>query len=111
MNSRLNRKKNKPRQCSIPEEYIKELADELTHRFMTYGEIIDFMQQRCHKRYEVEGILCILEARMFLVTQEIQKTPYGKKTCYCIMTKEKYQRIEEEHRENAKRRLLAAVSY
>ena len=105
------RKKYKPRVCSIPDEYINELASELTSRFMSYGEIIDFIKTRCNKRYDIDNILGYLETRGFLVTQERHKMPYGYKTFYTIMTKEKYAKIAEEHQENAKRRLLAAVSY
>lgn len=110
MNGNL-RKKYKPRQCSIPNECIAALAEELTKKYMGFSEVINFVAERTHKNYSVEAILCILEARGYLVTQERQKVPHGYKTFYGIMTKEKYQRIEEEHRENAKRRLLAAVSY
>lgn len=110
MYSRLNRK-NKPRQCSIPEESIAALAKEMTNRFMSYGAIKDYIQKHCNRHVELEAILGILEARGYLVTQERRHTPYGYKHFYTIMTKEKYQKIEEEHRENAKRRLLAAVSY
>ena len=109
MNVRANHK-NKPRQCSIPEEYLAELADEMTRRYMSYGEIIDFIKQRTNERHELEGILGILESRMYLIAQEKQHTPYGYKTFYCIMTKEKYEKIAEEHLENAKRRLLETIS-
>ena len=109
MYSRLNRK-NKPRQCSIPDKYITELAAELEKKYMSFSEVVNFMAERIHKNYSIESILCILEARGYLVTQEKQKVTNGYKTFYGIMTKEKYERIAEEHRENAKRRLLAAVS-
>ena len=105
------RKKYKPRKSPISEEDIKELAGLLTSKYMGYGEIIDFVKGRIHKRYEIDSILGCLETRGFLVTQERRRMPYGYKTFYTIMTKEKYEKIEEEHRENAKRRLLAAVSY
>lgn len=110
MNTKLN-KKRKPRECSIPDNYITELADELEKKYMVFSEVINFVAARTHKNYTIESILCILEARGYLVTQERQKVPHGYKTFYGIMTKEKYEKIAEEHRENAKRRLLAAISY
>ena len=103
--------KYKPRRCKIPEEYLTGLAGELTGRYMSYGEVIDYIQSRVNKRYEIDSILTILENRGFLVTQEKRRVAHGYKTFYSIMTKEKYEKLEEEHRENAKRRLLAAVSY
>lgn len=104
-------KKYKPRQCSIPDEYITALAVELTKKFMSYGEVVSFIKKRTGKVYSMESLLSILEARGFLVTEDRRRTNYGFRSFYGIMTKEKYQKIEEEHRENAKRRLLAAVSY
>ena len=105
------KKRARPRQSSIPEEYLKDLADELTTKFMGYGEILDYIKIRCNKRYEVENILSSLEARGYLVAMEVRRVPYGKQNFYSIMNEEKYKKIEEDHRENAKRRLLAAVSY
>ena len=108
MNGKL-RKKYKPRTCSIPDEYITALAVELTKKFMSYGEVVSFIKKRTGKVHSVESLLCILEARGFLVTEDRSSTAYGYKSLYGIMTKEKYQKMEEEHRENAKKRLLAAV--
>ena len=103
--------RHKPRQCSIPDEYIAGLAEELTKKFMSYNEIVGFIKRRTGKVYSMESLLSILEARGFLITEDRRRTNYGFRSFYGIMTKEKYQKIEEEHRENAKRRLLAAVSY
>lgn len=105
------RKKYKPRQCVIPEECINGLAAELSTKYMSYGEIVDYVKIHCNKRLEIDNILSLLETRDFLVTQERRRMSYGYKNFYTIMTKERYEKIEEEHRENAKRRLLAAVSY
>ena len=105
------RKKYRPRQCQIPEEYLKELGEELTKRYMAYGEIIAYIKQRCHKRYDLENIIGVMESRGYLIAEERQPVKYGFKIFFTVMTKEKYEKIEEEHRENAKRRLLAAISY
>ena len=110
MNGKL-RKKYKPRQCSIPDEYIAALAEELTKKFMSFGEVIGFMKNCTGKQYSIDALLALLEARGYLVTQERRRVTNGYKSFYGVMTKEKYEKIEEEHRENAKRRLLAAVSY
>ncbi len=110
MNCRF-RKKHKPRPCTIPEECLAELAEELKKKYMSHGEIIEFIGKTCNKRHDLEPILGIMEARGFLIAQEKRKVTHGYKFYYTIMTKEKYEKIEEEHRENAKRRLLAAVSY
>ena len=107
----MNGKTNKPRQRDIPEIYLHELAAEMTKRTMGYSEVIDFIKNRCNKRYEITSLLSALEARGYLVMQERRRVANGIKSFYTIMTKEKYEKIEEEHRENAKRRLLAAVSY
>ena len=104
-------KKYKPRQCSIPDEYIAALAEELTIKFMSFGEVIGFMKNCTGKEYSIDALLALLEARGYLVTEDRKRSTYGFRSYYGIMTKEKYQKIEEEHRENAKRRLLAAVSY
>ena len=105
------RRKNKPRACSIPEEVIIELAKTLMQRALSWKEVTDFINTRCHKNWNLENILCVLDTRGYKVAEGYKTVSYGKKTYYRIYTNAEYERIAEEHQENAKRRLLAAVSY
>lgn len=100
----------KHRQCSIPEEVIAELGEELKKRYLSYAEVTGFIFSRCNKNWGIEQIMSVLEARGYLCTEERRPVTKGKKTFYKIMTKEDYDKIEKERSENVKRRLLAAVS-
>lgn len=107
----MNGKERKPKKCSIPEEEIQKLGKMFSDRYYTNSEITNYFNNTYHKKWNLELIICVLESRGFLFSQETKRTNYGIKTYYRIMTKDVYEKIAEEHRENAKRRLLAAVSY
>ena len=109
MNGKL-RKKYKPRQCPISDEDLAKIAEELTYKDYTLAEINRIIRKYGYK-CEAYSVLNYLESRDYLLSQEEKKTPHGSKFFYRVMTDEIYIKIEEEHRENAKRRLLAAVSY
>ena len=98
----------KAKKCSIPDNILTQLVTEMTNNSMCWGEITSFINSRIKGAYSLEGILCILNSRNYMVMEEKKQ---GRKTYYRIVNKEYYRKIEEEHRENAKRRLLAAVSY
>lgn len=104
-----HREKYKPRKCALSEDVIADIANTLTERFFDYTEV-----ERLIKSYKfkcsVESLLNYLDARDYLVASEKRKTRYGTRTAYRVMTKEIYIKIEEEHRENVRKRLLAAVS-
>ena len=104
------RKKYTPRQCALSEEAINKIAVILTTRYFTLAEIRKIAEPYGYKG-DPYNLLLYMEARDHLLSQEEKKTKYGMKYFYRIMTKEIYEKIEEEHRENAKRRLLAAISY
>lgn len=110
MNGNLRKRKPKAK-CAIPDEVIAALGKELAERYMNYTEVLTYVKNGCNRRLEIEQILCIMEARGYLIAEEKRRTKYGNKTFYRVMTKEYYEKIAEEKRENAKRRLLAAVSY
>ena len=110
MNDSMRKRKPKEK-CCIPDPVIASLGKELADRFMSYNEVMTFVKNGSNKRVEIELILCIMEARGYLITEEKRRSKCGYKTFYRVMTKEYYEKIAEEHRQNATRRLLAAVSY
>lgn len=104
-----SRSERKPRKCAMSEDVIAELAETLTKRFFDYTEVEKLIKStKC--KVSVTSLLNYLEARGYLVASEKKKTYWGTRTAYRVMTKEIYIKIEEEHRENARKRLLAAVS-
>ena len=107
----MNEKERKPRKCSIPEEEIKKLGKKFSDRYYSNTEITKYFNNTYHKSWSLELIICVLETRGFIFSQEDRKTRYGTKAYYRVMTKDVYEKIEEEHRANVTRRLLAAVSY
>ena len=109
MNSTKSRAERKPRKCALKEEVIAELAGILTQRFFDYTEVERLIKSYNYK-CSVNSLLNYFEARGYLVASEKNKTSWGYKTSYRVMTREIYIKIEEEHRENVRKRLLAAVS-
>lgn len=104
-----SRSERKPRKCAMSEDVIAELAETLTKRFFDYTEVEKLIKStKC--KVSVTSLLNYLEARGYLVASEKKKTYWGTRTAYRVMTKEIYIKIEEEHRENVRKRLLAAVS-
>ena len=103
--------KRKPKVCALKDDQIAELGEILKHKFMTCGEIISYVEEHFNYKTNLTLILSNLAARGFNCAEEERRTAHGKKRYYRIFTKEDYEKIEEEHRENATRRILAAVSY
>ena len=101
--------KCKPRKCAIPEEWLKQMGEKMKERFFGYNEISEMLKESGYK-CEPYQLISYLEARNYLIATEEHKTRYGIKVSYRVMTAEVYKKIEEEHRENVARRLLAAVS-
>ena len=104
------RKKYKPRPCALSDEALAEIAKLLSDRFYTHYEIQRIVTEKYGYKGHALAVLNYLESRNYLIaTEEIPGC--NQKVLYRVMTKETYQKIEEEHSENAKRRLLAAISY
>lgn len=104
------RKKYKPRQCPISDKDLEKIAKDMSYKDCTLAEV-----RRIVNKYgyncEPLTVLNYLESHDYLLSQDEKKTPHGSKFFYRVMTAEIYRKIEEEHSENAKRRLLAAISY
>lgn len=103
------RKQYKPRPTCLSDEALKEIANYLSKRFYRYGEIQQYAAQYGF-RGETLTLLNNLESHGYLIASE--EVP-GRMclVLYRVMTPKVYEEIEKEHQENAKRRLLAAVSY
>lgn len=99
----------KPRKCKMPEDVLIELAGTLQERFFDYTEVERLIKATGFK-CTVTSLLNFLDARGYLVASEKRKTDYGSRTAYRVMTKEIYIKIEEEYRENARKRILETVS-
>lgn len=100
----------KARKCSIPDDVIRDLGEMLKTKFCSYTEVTGFINSRCKKNWSIELILHILEARGYLCTEEKRHGVKGDKTYYRVITKEFYEKLEEEHRRNVRKRLLETVS-
>jgi hypothetical protein len=111
MNTNKSGKTRKPRKCSIPDDVLIELGEKLKREYMSWSQIIGFIKEKCNKNWGIESILCVLDQRGYKVAEGDLNVTYGKQTFYKVFTARDYEKIEEEHRKNAKGRLLAAVSY
>lgn len=103
-------KHRKPKKCCISESDIAMLARMMEKRYYSAKELEELVFNSFEKKAGSLTILTWLDSRCYSVTQETRLTEHGHRTFYKIMTKEEYEKIAEERRENAKRRLLAAVS-
>lgn len=104
------------RGSKLSEATIKEMAESLKLRYFTFTEV----QRMAHKNGlngGIETILSLFSVRGYLVTEKTVKTfhrktkSYVKKSVYKILTDEDYEKWDEEAHKDAKRRLLAAISY
>lgn len=96
------------RESIYPEETIKAIADCLTQRFYTGGELLELCKSY-GMHCSTHGILSLLEVRGYLCI-ETDKRP-GIRTRYKIVTADDYEKYEKEKTEDAKKRLLATISY
>ena len=103
------RKKYKPRPCALSDEALAEIAKFLSKRFYRYQEIQKHVSKEYGFNVDALSVLSYLETRGYLIATE--EVP-GCKTMvlYRVMTKEVYEKIAEEHRENAYRRCLEKTS-
>lgn len=104
------RLERKPRRCMFTEQQLTEIAELLKSRFFTGVEIETYCYEHFKYRCPIARILDYLDNRGYLCAQSEFKTPWGIKNIYKIYTIDEYRKIEEEHIENAKRRLLETVS-
>ena len=111
MRTNKSGKDRKIRKSSIPEDVLTELGERLKKEYMSFTQITGFIKEKCNKNCGIESILCVLDQRGYKVAEGNINVTNGKKTFYKVFTAKDYERIEEEHRKNAKGRLLAAVSY
>lgn len=94
------------RKSIYPEESIKEIADCLTQRFYTGGELLRLCKSKGMK-CSTFMILSLLEVRGYMTVEEND----GPGIRYKIVTDADYEKYEKEITENAKKRLLAANAY
>ena len=115
---RIERKKAKT--CKYSEEAIQELAAKMSERYYTYSEMLHIAEP-LGITGTPEMLLSILSSHGFMVSEDIRspaglQTKYYRttpkdKTVYKVVTEEDYKKYDEEAHENAKRRLLATISY
>ena len=105
------RQKHKPKKCALTESQLSEFAEIMKKRFYSYKELTDILKEKYGYNGVVLSVLDFLNVRGYMIAEEEHYKKYGYKIYYKVMTPEDYEKIAEEHRENAKRRLLAAVSY
>ena len=98
---------HKTRKSSLPDEAIAEMAEQLSGRFFTFKEFTTLTEAYGYKG-SLEVILSLFNVRGYMITEEMSKKH---KTIYKIVNKEDYEKYDEEAHKDAKRRLLAAVSY
>ena len=100
----------KPKKCCISESEIAMLARMMEKRYYSAKELEELVFNSFGKKAGSLMILTWMDSRSYCITQETRSTGHGSKTFYKIITKDEYEKIAEEKRKNAKRRLLAAVS-
>ena len=95
----------------LTESQLAEFAELMKQRFFSHKELADILKDRYGYNSEVSYVMDHLDIRGWMVAQEERPSKCGYKNYYKIMTAEDYEKIAEEQRENATRRLLAAVPY
>lgn len=103
-------KERKPRKCSIPDDVLNELGERLKREYMTWSQITGFIKDKCHKNWGIEQIFCVLDQRGYKIAEGYLGVAYGKQLFYKVFSAEDYEKIEEEHRRNVRKRLLETVS-
>ena len=114
----MRREQQKFRKSKLSEEAIKQMAEQLKQRYFSLAEIEKMTQAYGYKGSK-EIILSLFAVRGYMIAEETIKVnqykkakgTYGNKVVYKIVSKEDYEKYDKEAHEDAKRRLLAAVSY
>lgn len=107
---------HKVRKSKLPEEAIKKMADQLKERYFTINELMSMAQAYGYKGSK-EVVLNLFSVRGYLIAEEtvrckkVRRKDYFAKAIYKIVTEEDYKKYDEEVHKDAKRRLLATVSY
>ena len=94
----------------LTESQLAEFAELMKQRFFSHKELADMLKERYAYNSEISYVLHHLDSRGWMVAQEERPSKTGFKNYYKVVTVQDYEKIEEEQRENATRRLLAAVS-
>ena len=112
--------KRKAKASKTPEETILMLAEKLKERYYSGSEMMR-LAKAAGFNGTTKTLLSLFQSRGYMVTEEvISPKKYiinsrfykpSDKTVYKIMTDEDYKKWDEEVHADAKRRLLAAVSY
>ena len=110
MNGKI-RKVRKPRKCALSESELTEFAELMKQRFYSHKELADILKDRYGYNSGVSNVMDYLDIRGWMVAQEERPSKCGYKNYFKVVTAQDYEKIAEEHRENATRRLLAAVPY
>ena len=100
----------KVRKSKLSEEAIKEMAELLLKHEVSFSEI-DNIAKRAGCASGIESVLSLLQVRGYQVAEHSIYKGSVKRTYYKIVTKEDYEKYEREAHEDAKRRLLATISY
>ena len=110
MNGKIRKNRN-PRKCALSENELTEFAELMKQRFYSHKELADILKDRYGYNSGVSNVMDYLDIRGWMVAQEERPSKTGFKNYYKVVTVQDYEKIAEEHRENATRRLLAAVPY
>lgn len=103
-------KKKKPRKCMLTESQLAEFAELMKQRFFSHKELVDMLKERYAYNSEISYVLNHLDMRGWMVAQEERPSKTGFKNYYKVVTVQDYEKIAEEHRENAYRRCLEKTS-
>lgn len=106
----MNDKVKKPRKCLLSESQLAEFAELMKKRFYSHKELADILKDRYGYNSEVSYVMDHLDIRGWMVAQEERPSKCGYKNYFKVVTAQDYEKIAEEQRKNATRRLLAAVS-
>lgn len=109
---------HKVRKSKLSEDDIIKMADLLKQRYFSFGEISK-MTRAYGYRGSKEIIFSLFQVRGYMIAEKTvkvlqykkKKGTYCNRVVYKIMTEEDYEKYDEEAHKDAKRRLLAAVSY
>lgn len=102
----MKTEQHKVRKSKLSEEAIVEIAEALKKNYMGYSEIYAIARKYGQKS-GLESLLSLFQVRGYQLAEQMD----GRRTLYKIVTKEDYEKYEMEATKNAKRRLLATISY
>lgn len=107
---------HKVRKSKLSEEAIEEIAEALKQNYLDWSQLYS-MARKYGQRSGIESLLSLFQVRGYQIAEktDVYFSPRYKKrvtrTLYKIVTKEDYEKYEAEATKDAKRRLLATISY